>query len=146
MPAVHPTNPIPTEIPRDPVPPDWWGKDHWTTLAYAFRNAGKPLDHQHLRTAHPRYPTRLRDGAILSDHDDYDCLDDLEAAGVLVTSGTRVNPYALFSDEGLKLAQWIACEIDGGRGRSGSWTWPQVCEASGLDASKLTPGGVQCPA
>ncbi len=79
-----------------------WGKDHWSTLAYA---EARCVDHKgvlhnaHMRThgsRHPllmargfgtagdgsQYPTIHKDGE-LADHDDWDCLHDLALAGLL---------------------------------------------------------------
>lgn len=79
-----------------------WGKDHWSTLAYA---ESRCVDHKgilqnaHMRThgsRHPllmargfgtpgdgsQYPTIHKDGE-LADHDDWDCLYDLAQAGLL---------------------------------------------------------------
>ena len=71
------------------VPPTDWGKDHWSTLAFletaAVDNKGL-VQNAHMR-AHPRlhpkyahtgstgeYPTRLKDGFELKDHDDWSCM------------------------------------------------------------------------
>ena len=98
-----------TQIGAGPVPVEDWGKDHWSLLAYVYLMAvdQRPLDHQRMRCnaeTHPllyqlrceprweaSYGTRLRGyfGAVgahnpsrrLPQHDDWDCLDDLEAAG-----------------------------------------------------------------
>lgn len=95
-----------------PISPELFGEDHYSTLLYVesrvVDNQGL-LDHDHMRChpqRHPllagagrmagsfgaadgsRYPTRLRrgpDGQVQQqpEHDDYDCLDDLVAAGWL---------------------------------------------------------------
>jgi hypothetical protein len=80
----------------NPVPVELWGKDHIITLLYIetrcvdYKGAVAP---QHMRShptrSHPAalsggaYPTRLADGSELYDHDDWDCLYDLKAAGLL---------------------------------------------------------------
>lgn len=115
----------------EPVAPALWGRDHYTTIAYAFTQAGRFLDRRKLRIDAPNYPTRLQGGALLHGHDDIDCLSDAVVAGVLVTSGTGINPAAVFTDEGLKLGQWLRSMIDSGQGRSSTWTWAEVCDASG---------------
>lgn len=87
-----------------------WGKDHWSTLLYVETRI---VDHggslsadrmRCIRDRHPdaylakrhttaffpdeadatRYPTRLRDGEKVFDHDDYDCLADMIDEGVIV--------------------------------------------------------------
>lgn len=93
-----------------PIPPEAFGKDHWSTLLYAAHRA---VDHDGLRLrADPRMRTarwRLQvffkagdsirncvdtapgsavtrlhgDAEAPPDHDDWDCLDDFEAAGYL---------------------------------------------------------------
>lgn len=79
-----------------------WGKDHWTLLLYLETRAvdrGGKIDPDHMRTRlphhsmcyrakrHPvdgtRYGTIVRGGAEQADHDDWDCVRDLEAAGLL---------------------------------------------------------------
>ena len=101
-------------IARDPVPAELWGKDHWSTLAYAecrcVDNKGVP-NRNHMRTdtdRHPalvgpalarageamqtKYPTRLAGGALLADHDDWDCIEDAVTEGLLRDIGTGINP------------------------------------------------------
>lgn len=93
-----------TSIP--PVPPEKFGKDHWSTFAYVetrIVDHRGTINHDHMRCdadRHPilraskraalfgmsaatKYPTRLVAGHQRRDHDDYDCLDDLIAAGLL---------------------------------------------------------------
>lgn len=90
------------DVPR-PVPVEWWGKDHWSTLAYVEVLC---VDKRRISLArmrcdvqrHPallssvgvaipkRYPTFLRTGE-LPDHDDWDCLRDAEAEGYLKIYG-----------------------------------------------------------
>lgn len=95
----------------EPIAPERFGKDHYSTLLYVETCAvdcGGKLDHDRMRcdlSRHPvlaaagrtaavfgkpdgrAYPTQLRpvDGqpAVVAGHDDYDCLDDLVAAGWL---------------------------------------------------------------
>lgn len=95
-------HPIGTLIER-PIPVFLFGKDHWSTFCYVETRC---VDHKgfiekpKMRTdaaRHPLlahvtpfstfsgkdYPTILYGGAQLKDHDDWDCLADLEAAGFL---------------------------------------------------------------
>ena len=94
-----------------PVPPTRWGKDHWSTFAYIGTRCVDYkgiLDEQHMRTKrdkHPdlegeaqkmfspggnkEYPTRLKNyfndkTNCLTDHDDWDCAEDMIAADLLV--------------------------------------------------------------
>lgn len=96
----------------DRIPLANFGRDHWSTLAYLETRA---VDHRGkiellpLRCnieRHPHYAhrgssknlqgSRLRGGMVVEGHDDWDCIDDLEAAGLLRSEGTGTNPrYAL---------------------------------------------------
>lgn len=87
-----------------------WGKDHWSTFAYietcAVEEQG--VDADRMRT-HPRlhlrcyqmkremslrsgmgdgsgYPTRLNDGTSVAPHDDWSCVEDMIAEGLLETA------------------------------------------------------------
>jgi hypothetical protein len=94
-----------------------WGKDHWSTLAYIetriVDHGGEPHIHHlrcdkdlHPQFAHPgslrgeKYPTRLVDGVIES-HDDWSCLDDAEAEGLLRNVGTGFNRVYELTDLGM---------------------------------------------
>lgn len=89
---------------EDPIPMSEWGRDHWSTLAYAETRCvdhGGELANDHMRTnprrhrkllgpsklfygiEGPGYPTRLISGAVIVRHDDWDCLNDAVAAGLL---------------------------------------------------------------
>lgn len=111
-----------------------WGMDHWSLLAYIeYRavNYKGVLDKMHLRIRNPmvanstNYPmprpewnpawgTRLRgylrlDGTknedlILHDHDDLDCIEDMEAAGLVENLGTGLNPACKLTAKGLRFA------------------------------------------
>ena len=75
-----------------------WGKDHWSTFAFVARCCadggarGFDIPHRRPAFAHIRWdqnvPTILRGGEKLYDHDDWDCLDDAQAAGLLLICGT----------------------------------------------------------
>lgn len=128
----------------DFVPVERWGKDHWSTMAYLFTrcmdHAGV-IDNRHMRT-HPRvhrglvgitlgkiqdgsaWPTRLRDGEA-ERHDDWSCLEDMVAAGVL-TAQARVRytsqmfggseARVRFTDVGKRVAQALLVhKVDGGQ-------------------------------
>lgn len=86
-----------------PVEPSRFGADHWSTFGYVETRTVDhrgTLEHAHMRchgARHPvmlnakvcgsfdarDFPTQLADEQTLPDHDDYDCLDDLIAAGLL---------------------------------------------------------------
>lgn len=92
----------------EPTPIDRWGKDHWSTYAYAHHRAVNHdgvLDARQLR---PRseYPTRLKGynsrgecgpGSFdppneIADHGDLDCLVDAQAAGLLTVERAGKHP------------------------------------------------------
>lgn len=81
------------------VPMFRWGKDHWSTLCYletiAVDNKGL-VKIPEMRTnvaVHPEYvhhitdkeyPTRLRDGFELPNHDDWSCMEDMICVGLMI--------------------------------------------------------------
>ncbi len=107
------------------VPVIRFGKDHWSTFAYietcCVDNGGRvdlrrmrcnPERHPGLaglsvmgmnRAWEPRWGTRLKEG-IVADHDDHDCADDLEAAGLLENIGSGINPAFRLTAEGFQAA------------------------------------------
>ncbi len=106
---------------RDPVPVAIWGEDHWSTFAYIATRVGgdgEPdknkmrtdvdrhpgLAGQHMAYLHAvdttKYPTRLKGGVALTDHDDWDCVEDAIAAGLLLWGGTGLHPVFALTDRG----------------------------------------------
>lgn len=82
------------------TPIELWGKDHWSTLAYIetrIVDYSGVLDERHLRggdSVHQdgrrpaRYPTRLSGEEMTRPgHDDFDCIGDMIALGLLDTDG-----------------------------------------------------------
>ena len=127
------------------VDPSRWAKDHWSTLAYIdtrIVDYGGRIDHAHMRchlSRHPqfvsidprgevrdgaRYPTRLRDGE-LKDHDDWDCVEDLIAAGLLEWNGTGIHPVFALTPRGLTVAQRLR-EHKAGGGQFGAFRMPEL--------------------
>lgn len=114
---------------RKPVSPELWGKDHFTTLLYiesvctdkkgvpeatCMRTwPGRPLrgtvDTVRLYHSTKGYPTRLRDGQELTDHDDWDCVDDMVHAGLILWEGTGTHPVFQLTDKGWTLASALRC-------------------------------------
>lgn len=106
------------------VPIEQFGKDHWATFAYVECRCvdNKGLLHRpHLRIdadrnpqmAHgtnvmacgdKKYPTRLKDGELLHDHDDWDCIEDLEAVGLIEIHGTGIHPVIKMTPKGNEVA------------------------------------------
>ncbi len=114
---------------------DRWGKDHWSTLAYVEictvdhqrapgigeitreRMRANPCTHPmlaHSREWDPKCGTRLKGfksheetpDLCLAHHDDWDCLDDMEAAG-LVEMYSTVNGYVQITNLGRRLAHQL---------------------------------------
>jgi predicted transcriptional regulator len=111
------------------VPKEKFGRDHWSTFAYLgsveTNREGVP-DRDKMRTHRKNRlrmsqvqalmtvagvgwtGTRLADGTELEEHDDWDCLDDLEAAGLLKNIGTGFHPVVELTDEGWRLYKAVS--------------------------------------
>jgi hypothetical protein len=113
---------------REPVPMELWGKDHLSTLLYIESRCvdgggrpmlarmrhwpGRPLrgwdgsgpEGGGMPCMPTACPTRLKDGSDLSNHDDWDCVDDMEAEGLLETLGTGLQPIIKLTDYGWLVA------------------------------------------
>lgn len=94
------------------ITPALFGRDHWATLLYiesrCVDNDGV-LAHESMRCSLRRHPllsarhhrepcssTRLRGDQPISDHDDWDCAEDMVRAHWLLEVGTSASPqYAL---------------------------------------------------
>jgi|GEM_PF-2170876 len=102
------------------VVPAMFGRDHQTTLLYIETccvDGGGRVNREHMRCdverhplrAHAAHPpgacpsTRLADGSLLSQHDDWDCVDDMIACGWLVDTGGATEPRFMLTDAG-----WLA--------------------------------------
>lgn len=103
-----------------------FGKDHWSVFAYAeccCVDHGGQMEHIRLRInrnkrplggSHymghllgwdTKYGTRIKDGSIPDpQHDDWDCLEDLEREGLLEII-SMVNAFIRLTDEGQKVAE-----------------------------------------
>lgn len=139
---------------RHPIPPRRFGKDHWSTFAYVecrvVDNGGVP-NRQHMRCdprIHPgltnsanrefggsrRYPTRLRDG-VATRHDDWSCVDDLAAAGLVEILGTGIHPVWRLTDRGREVAAKLRAHKSAGKNFASfvwvprAWTWPKQVTA-----------------
>lgn len=142
----------------DAIPLDKWGRDHWSVFAYIetciVDNGGVP-DLRRMRTdvsLHPHmgpyepvgagrpidgaeYPTRLRDGATAAPHDDWSCLDDAEAAGLLLNIHTGANRCYRLTDRGLAVAGSLRAH----KARGGSFTtFRPVLSSEGAASSPAT--------
>ena len=110
-----------------------FAKDHWSLLAYIEtrcvethllyagldkrRMRCNPYRHPllaHRRDWSPRWGTRLANGQVLADHDDWDCLDDLEAVG-LVEILSLINGFVRLTESGISMCAGLrAHKINGG--------------------------------
>ncbi len=121
QPRVKPQPPtIPVgEITDRPIKPFLFGKDHWSTFGYIETRCvdhGGTINKPHMRTDWKRHPmltgpasmsvdgsrsaTRLFGGAEIKDHDDWDCVLDLEAAGLVTIDRRTVPDEALMTEPG----------------------------------------------
>ena len=97
-----------------PIPTESWGKDHWSTLAYLeeimvdgpcvvrldphmrqkqdrhviFGPTARDVDRLRSKVMGDGYGSRLADGTVVPDHDDWDCVSDAMHAGFVVITGT----------------------------------------------------------
>lgn len=123
------------------IVPTLWGKDHWSLLIYLECRA---VDHQAIQpeklrcneARHPQYQsqreiatwraeysTRLNDGTQHSGHDDWDCLDDLEAAGMVGLVFSTALTFSL-TELGIRTAHRLrVLAINGGQYKD--FTWPE---------------------
>lgn len=120
------------------IHPSRWGQDHWSTLAYietrVVDHGGAP-DWRHLRcdwSLHPYYhsggdakgyPTRLLNGATASPHDDWSCIEDAEAFGLLEWRGTGANPVFRLTT----LGSLVCGRLRAHKARSGSFATFDLC-------------------
>lgn len=105
-----------------PVAVEKFGRDHWSLLLYIETRC---VDHngvprrEHMRCSPKRNPgqahdgterhkklspTRLKGGELLYNRDDWDCADDLEAAGYVQQIGTGANPRFAMTEVGWAVA------------------------------------------
>lgn len=133
-----------TPATRDPVPISSFGRDHWSTLCYVETRC---VDHagviqkEHMRCdprRHPghahrgssgefggnrAYPTRLQGSVDLPDHDDWDCIDDLEAACLIESAGAGLNPVFKMTGFGWDMVSLIRqFKAKGGSFSAFSWS------------------------
>lgn len=106
-----------------------FGKDHWGLMMYVecrcVDHKGA-LDARNMRVG-AEYPTRLNDGSAVGNHDDWDCLEDLEAAGFVENLGTGANPVCRLTDEGMRVAGALRAYRQRG-GQCKDFRWHAVCD------------------
>lgn len=120
---------MPSDQEEQLIPMSNWGKDHWSTLAFIetvmVENGFFPFkgdarmrsNRRHFRLmpsdfgiVMPREQgSRLKDGTNAENHDDWCCIQDMAAEGLLdkpqedLDVGVRVK----FSDKGMRIAQQL---------------------------------------
>ena len=111
------------------IPIEEFGEDHWSTFVYLETRC---VDHKgevnrmHMRCdrdRHPqfahndivtKFPTHTKKGKV-KEHDDWDCLDDCEQAGLAVNTGTRLHRVYKLTPLGHRVAaQLRQHKADGG--------------------------------
>lgn len=101
-----------------------WGKDHWSTytyLGYLIVHANGIPQKDRMRCdpdLHPgllgayqaresfgsnKYPTRLKGGIEKDNHDDWSCIEDAVALGLVEWNGTGMHPIFAFTPKGWEL-------------------------------------------
>jgi len=131
----------------DYIPIARWGHDHWSTFAYLETRAvdGKgiidnqrmrcnPRLHRHFANLDPitgevhdgsKYPTRLKDGET-DRHDDWSCLEDMVAAGLVTVQWRVRHAGAMFGNSEAKVTftakgQALAAELWAHKANGGKW-------------------------
>jgi len=71
---------------------------------------------QFVLTMQPEHGTRLKDGTVLGDHDDFDCLQDLYAAGYFLATTDGVQPGVVLhlSAKGQRVASLLRAHKSAG--------------------------------
>jgi len=123
-----------------------FGRDHWSTLLYVEArctdNSGVPdrrnmrcIDSRHPQYSHGHdssaYPTRLAGDKLLPNHDDWDCVDDLERVGLVVIGGTGTNPVWEMTAEGQRIVGLLRTHKQSGQGLGAFIMVPDAQEAVG---------------
>lgn len=116
--------PYKVESNADYIPMEDWGKDHWSTLAYIeTREVDYKglLDNKHMR-CNPRlhrtfadkqmlaseiltkeYPTHLKNKEEVHKHDDWSCIEDMMAEGLVELYWTTKYPTESFGSDVAKI-------------------------------------------
>jgi hypothetical protein len=129
----------PKKPPAPTIPIERFGKDHWSTFAYVEARivdwGGKidntrmrcdPSRHrQHAHIPWPQdYPTRLAGGDLQPKHDDWDCLADLVAAGLLDSVGAKETPRFKLTELGFRVTAALR-KHKGSGGQFAQFRWPE---------------------
>lgn len=100
-----------------------FGKDHWSLLGFIYTQVVEKknlLDLRRLRINAPKrgysntvssnwepsYGTKITDGSIPDpNHDDIDCLNDLENSGLVINKFTDLNPIVELTKFGFTISE-----------------------------------------
>ena len=138
------------EASRPDVTPDLFGRDHHSTLLYIESccvDQGGRVNREHMRCDRERHPlrahlegkcssTRLADGKLLAQHDDWDCVEDMIACGWMVETGSTMEPRFMLTGDGWGAAQLLRRE-KAQRAQPTALVEP-CADPSTSDASRLT--------
>jgi hypothetical protein len=142
------------------LPIQVWGKDHWSTLAYLEtctvdrrgivdnnRMRCNPRLHREFMSTMPgantgepnKYPTRLAVG-VQNDHDDWSCLEDMVAAGLVKASFRQVRDVVFGSNQAcVELTpdgRKIANQLRQFRAQHGNYNGFKPCPLKGTKMSR----------
>jgi len=103
-----------------------FGKDHWSVFAFCevrcvdYYGGGIPTKYLRIKNEaihsgwKPEWGTKLAGYFLendevdlsrrLDDHDDLDCIEDLENAGLLKNRGSGINPHISLTDKGFEIS------------------------------------------
>lgn len=147
------------------IEPERWGRDHYSLLGYVFLRAHDTgtLDPERMRCkrGNPHMTatqqsllkrhggpmsTRLVGDAdvaeVQEEHDDWDVLDDLIAAGLVVNAGTGANPRVVLTLLGVDVGSFICRH----RQELGGWNalrWAPVREGVRVERALATENGAR---
>lgn len=139
------------------IPMDLWGKDHWSLLAYiscvmeefaGFQVGFDGRMRQNRRNFRimkeqapvPKrvnncmgivmkedYSTRLKNGVVARDHDDWCCVQDMATAGLFQETVEKVEPNKIlhFSDKGIQISNALRVHKMRG-GVFSNFTWEEL--------------------
>jgi hypothetical protein len=127
------------------IPVKEFGRDHWSTLAYIecvnVDGSGRPAL-ERMRCNPSRHPglaegrrgpriewqtswsSHTKSGILLTGHDDFDCVNDLEKAGLIVVHGTGNNPVYRLTVDGWRVVNDLRQHKANGK-NFGDYSYPE---------------------
>jgi len=121
-----------------------FGRDHWSTLAYIEtlnvdgngkpaleRMRCNPLRHPGLAASRrdrgsweTSYSSKNKKGILLTGHDDFDCVNDMEKAGLVFVRGTGIDPFYGLTPDGWRVVGLLRQHKAGG-GSYSNFDYPE---------------------